>query len=69
MRHFRIGLLIDPVVQGIDDENAKGNGTDDNTHAHLGLKSLRDKIEAHDAQHHAAGEAQQQTDGAVGILL
>ena len=66
---LRIGPAVDDVVEQIDHCNADGDGDDDGEDAHLRLDSLDHQVEADHAEHHAAGEAQQQADGAVGILL
>ena len=69
MRHFRIGLPVDQMVQQVDYDDAQGNGTDDHGKARIGFNSLGDQVKAHDAQHNAAGKTQQQADGTVGVLL
>ena len=61
--------LIDEVVQNEGHGNADGNGRQHDPDADLGMHRLGDQVAADDRQHDAAGEAQQQADHAVGILL
>ena len=69
VRNLRVGSAVDPVVERVDDRHADGNGGDDSQHADMGLNGFGDQIKADDAEHHAAGKAQKQANGAVGVLL
>ena len=57
MRHFRIGLFVDQVIQKIGNGHTEGNCAHNCPDAHLGFDGFRDQIKAHHAQHNTAGKA------------
>ena len=69
VRHFRIGLSVDPVVQQIDHGHTQRNRTDHHAESGIGFNGLCDQIEANHTQHHAACKTEQKTHLPIGIFL
>ena len=66
--HFGIGVLVDHGVENIDHRYTQQNRTNDRTQPGVGGDGLGNQVKADHTEHNTAGKAQQQTDGAVGIL-
>ena len=66
---LRIGGAVDEVVQKICDGHTRGNSGNDHKNTGAGIDGFHHQVKTNHTEHHTAGKAQQQADGAVGILL
>ena len=69
VRNFRVGFLVDQVIQKVGHCHTDGNGCHHGPHTHVGFNCFGHQVKADHTDHDAAGKAQQQADRPVGIFL